>query len=153
MSVIQLLEEIKLKKSDFIITENYHTRLRENTAKMLIKKINGNFNHKMQYKNKKKYSYQNILHDKVQQLANFILDKQKELELDFPEIKLERDDGIEIKEKIMNMTPQQRKECGINKSTLRYMKKNIAQKKRINIYGKIKNKIHEKSILNMSPKA
>jgi len=36
ISVIQLLEEKKIKNSDFIITENYHTRLGENIAKMLI---------------------------------------------------------------------------------------------------------------------
>ena len=153
LSVIELLEERKIKKSDFIITENYHTRLRENTAKMLIEKINHNFNHKELYKNNKRCSYQSILHDQTQQLANFILDKQKRLEHDIPKIKLERNDDVEIREKILNMTPQQRKELGINKSTLWYMKKNIVQKKKISVYSKIKNKIQEKSIPNMSPKA
>ena len=153
LSVIELLEERKIKKSDFIITENYHTRLRENTAKMLIEKINQNFNHKELYKNNKRYSYQNILYDQIQQLANFILGKQKQLEFNIPKTKLERNDDVEIKEKILNMKPQQRKELGINKSTLWYMKKNIAQNKRISIYNKVKNKIQEKSIPNMSPKA
>ena len=37
-SVIELLET-KLKKSDFIVTENYHVRLRPKTAKLLIEKI------------------------------------------------------------------------------------------------------------------
>jgi len=153
LSVIELLEEGKIKKSDFIITENYHTRLRENTAKMLIEKITQNFNHKELYKNNKRYSYQNILHNQTQQLVNFILGKQKQLELNIPKIKLERNDDVEIKEKILNMTPQQRKEYGINTSTLWYMKKNIVEKKKINIYGKVKNKIQEKSIPNMSTKA
>jgi len=40
--VIQLLEERKIKKSDFIITENYHTRLGENVAKKLIERVNPN---------------------------------------------------------------------------------------------------------------
>ena len=153
LSIIELLEDRKIGKSDFIITENYHTRLRESTAKMLIEKINQNFNHKIQYKNNKRYSYQNILHEQTQQLANFILDKQKQLELNIPKIKLERNDNVEIKEKILNMTPQQRKELGINKSTLWYMKNNITQKKKIRVYSKVKNKIQEKSIPNMSPKA
>lgn len=39
LSVIQLLEEKKLKKSDFIVTENYNIRLRESTAKALIEKV------------------------------------------------------------------------------------------------------------------
>jgi len=37
---VQLLEERKIKKSDFIITENYHIRLDEDVAKLLIEKIN-----------------------------------------------------------------------------------------------------------------
>jgi len=36
-SVIELMEN-KLKKSDFITTENYHIRLKPNTAKLLIEK-------------------------------------------------------------------------------------------------------------------
>ena len=35
VSVIQLLEEKKIKKSDFIITENYHMRLEESIAKKI----------------------------------------------------------------------------------------------------------------------
>ena len=54
ISVIQLLEEKKIKKSDFIITENYHTRLGEDVAKLLIEKINSNFNARYNYKNGKK---------------------------------------------------------------------------------------------------
>ena len=77
ISVIQLLEEKKIKKSDFIITENYHTRLGEDVAKKLIEKINSNFNSKYNYKNQKNYSYQVILQDNIQQLSNFISDKKK----------------------------------------------------------------------------
>ena len=77
VSVIQLLEEKKIKKSDFIITENYHTRLGENAAKVLIGKINSTFNARYNYKNDKNYSYQIILQDNLQQLGNFIVDKKK----------------------------------------------------------------------------
>lgn len=69
ISVIQLLEEKKIKKSDFIITENYHTRLGEDVAKMLIEQINLNFNHKIPYKKNKDFSYQIILQDNIQKLA------------------------------------------------------------------------------------
>ena len=47
-SVIELLET-KLKKSDFIITKNYHIRLRPKTAKLLIEKIKDNFNKRYQF--------------------------------------------------------------------------------------------------------
>ncbi len=140
LSVIQLLEEKKLKKSDFIITENYHTRLREQTAKMLIEKIALNFNRKVAYR-RKNYSYETILLDNVQELANFILDKRKELNFRIPEIKIERDDSIQMKRKIISMSAQERKRFGINKSTLWYQKKKLIEGKKIKLYTKVLSKI------------
>ena len=141
VSVIQLLEEKKIKKSDFIITENYHTRLGEDIAKLLIEKINSNFNAKCNYKNGKNYSYQIILQDNLQQLANFIVDKKQDFDFIIPKIKLSRNDEIELKERILNMTSEERKRLGINKSTLWYIKKNLSEGKTHKIYEKIHLKI------------
>ena len=142
VSVIQLLEEKKIKKSDFIITENYHTRLGEDVAKLLIEKINSNFNAKHNYKNGKNYSYQIILQDNLQQLSNFILEKKKEFDFVIPKMKLNRNDNLELKEKILNMTPEERKQLGINKSTLWNIQRNLSQGKTPKIYEKILLKLH-----------
>jgi len=141
ISIIQLLEEKKIKKSDFIITENYHTRLGEDIAKLLIEKINSNFNARYNYKNGKNYSYQIILQDNVQQLANFIVDKKKEFEYVIPKMNMNRNDNVELREKILNMTAEEREELGINKSTLWYIKKNLSEGKTPKIYEKILLKI------------
>jgi len=141
ISVIQLLEEKKIRKSDFIITENYHTRLGEDVAKLLIEKINSNFNAKYNYKNNKQYSYQIILQDNLQQLSNFILEKNREFEFVIPKMKIERNDNLELREKILRMTTEERKQLGINKSTLWYIKKNLLEGKTSKIYGKILLKI------------
>jgi len=139
--MIRLLEEKKIKKSDFIITENYHTRLGEDVTKLLIKKINSNFNVRYNYKNNKQYSYQIILQDNLQQLSNFIVDKRKEFEFSIPKIHLNNNNVTSLTDKIMNMTPKEKKQLGINKSTLWYLKKNLQQKKKIKIYNKILTKI------------
>ena len=141
VSVIQLLEEKKIKKSDFIITENYHTRLDENVAKLLIEKINSNFNVRYDYKNNKQYSYQIILQDNIQQLSNFILEKKKEFDFVIPKTKLNRNDSLELRKKILNMTSEERKRLGINKSTLWYITKNLSEGKTPKIYEKILLKI------------
>ena len=141
VSVIQLLEEKKIRKYDFIITENYHTRLGEDVAKLLIEKINSNFNARYNYKNAKNYSYQIILQDNLQQLSNFIVDKKKEFDFVFPKIKLNRNDELDLRNKILNMTANERKELGINKSTLWYIKKNLSEGKTPKIYEKILTKI------------
>ena len=141
VSVIQLLEEKKIKKSDFIITENYHTRLGKNVAKLLIEKINLNFNTKAKYKNNKHYSYQIILQDNLQQFANFIVDKKKEFDFLIPKMKLNRNDDLRLRTKILNMTEHDRKKLGINKSTLWYIKNNLNKGKTINICDKVLSKI------------
>ncbi len=141
ISVIQLLEEKKIKKSDFIITENYHTRLGEDVAKLLIEKINSNFNARHNYKNNKQYSYQVILQDNLQQLSNFIIEKKKEFDFVIPKMKLNRKDNLELKDKILNMTTEERKRLGINKSTLWHIKKNLSEGKTPKIYEKVLLKI------------
>jgi CRISP-associated protein Cas1 len=56
LSVLQILEEKKLKKFDFIVTENYHIRLNPATAKILIERISLNFNKTVFYM-KKNHTY------------------------------------------------------------------------------------------------
>jgi len=140
LSVIETLEENNLKKSDFILTENYHIRLKQDTAKLLVEKIKSNFNLKVSY-GKKHFAYQNILFSNISHLAHYISDKKKSLEFVVPPIKINRNDTVLLKEKILSMTPEQRKRLGIAKSTLWYLKKNIASKDKIKIYDKVLKKV------------
>lgn len=135
-SVIQLLDsKPKLKKSDFIVTENYNIRLKESTAKALILKIKNNFNLKTPFKGKN-YTYENVLFYKIQDFANLINDKNIKLDFKIPEFKIKNEDTLDFKGKILKMTPNERKRLGINKSTLWYMKKNIQEGKRVKFYDK-----------------
>ena len=103
----------------------------------MIEKINLNFNTRYNYKNGKNYSYQIILLDNLQQLANFIVKKKKEFDFVIPKMKLSRNDNLELREKILNMTADERKELGINKSTLWYIQRNLSEGKTPKIYKKI----------------
>ena len=141
LSVIQLLEKNSLKKSDFIITENYHTRLKGDTASLLIDAMRFNFAIKMPYKSGKNYYYSVILEDNVKNLANHIVGKIKDFKFIIPKIQLQRNDVIKLREKIESMTPEQRKQLGINKSTLWYLKKNLKDNKSFKIYEKVLTKI------------
>ncbi|MGI0047740.1 MAG: CRISPR-associated endonuclease Cas1 [Nitrosotalea sp.] len=140
-SVIQLLDnKSKLKKSDFIVTENYHIRLKENTAKLLIEKIRNNFNVKIPFRGKN-YTYENVFFYKIQEFANYISEKNNKLDFKIPEFKIREDDTISLKNKIMKMTPEERKRLGIAKTTLWCMKKNISGGKNIKIYDKVLSKL------------
>lgn len=50
---------------------------------------------------------------------------------------MNRNDDSELREKILNMTTEERKNLGINKSTLWYIKKNLSEGKTSKIYPKI----------------
>jgi len=82
-------------------------------------------------------SYQNILLDNIQQLANFVLGKMRESRFVIPLMKIPRADLLEIRQRILAMTTAERKNLGINKSTLWYQKKHLTEAKRIKIYNKV----------------
>ena len=103
---------------------------------MLIEKINSNFNARYNYKNNKQYSYQIILHDNLQQLSNFIVEKKKEFDFHIPKLNLNRNDDVELRKKILNMTSEDRKRLGINKSTLWYLKNKLNLNKHKFVYNK-----------------
>ena len=138
-SVIEILET-KLKKSDFITTENYHIRLKPNTAKMLIEKIKDNFNKRYEFRNKQ-HTLDNIMFENVRELSRYVSGKVKELEFEIPDITMSRNDTIDIKDKIMSIDPNKRKALKINKSTLWYQQRKIKEGKTIKIYNKTKVRI------------
>jgi CRISPR-associated protein Cas1 len=139
LSIIQLLEDHKLTKSAFVTTENYHTRLRESTAKLLVDYIRNNFNTAVTYK-EKQYTYQYVLSNNVQTLANYVVDKQKVLHFSVPGVPIKRNDDTATRAYILNMTSEQRKELGINKSTLWYIQRNLREGKKVKLYHKVKAK-------------
>ncbi len=116
ISVIELLVDKKLKKSLFITTENYHIRLKPETARLLIEKFRLNINKKYPYKGKL-YALETIILETLKKLANFISGKANSFYPDIPEFMLEYMES-DIQEKIINMTPEERKARKINKSTL-----------------------------------
>ena len=140
LSVIQVLEDKEIKKSDFIFTENYHIRLRESASKQLLEKITQNFNKRAEYRGKM-HTYDNILLENIRYLAKFIEKGQKELKFEMPDMQISRNDNVELRNRIMEITPEIRKKLKINKSTLWYRQKKIKEGKTIKLYNKTKMRI------------
>ena len=66
-----------------------------------------------------------------------------ELQFNVPEFKIKREDNTDIHNKVLNLTPEDRKKLGINKSTLWYIQKHIKEGKRIKVYGKVMGKLSD----------
>ena len=74
-------------------------------------------------------------------LANCMMDRSNKLQFNVPEFKIKREDSIDIRNKVLSLTPQDRKRLGINNSTLWYMQKHIKEGKRLKVYGKVIDKL------------
>ena len=75
-------------------------------------------------------------------LANFVSGKTKNLEFNIPSIEVESSfDFKKIKQELLKMTPDKRKQLGINKSTLWYLKKGLESGKKPKIYKKVLEKL------------
>jgi len=138
-SIIELLET-KIKKSDFITTENYHIRLKPHTAKFLIEKIKDNFNQRYEFRNKQ-YALENIMFENIRELSKYITGNSKPLEFSIPEIEIKRNDNSQVRDNIISINPEKKKELKINKSTLWYQQKKIKEGRIISVYSKTKVKI------------
>lgn len=145
LSVIQLLEEKKLKKSNFITTENYHIRLKDQTANALVEKIALNMNSKDTFKGRNA-TYQTILYNNIQFLAYHLLDKNKRLDFDVPTLTIKRNDSLEVSQRILSMTPDERKKLRISKSGLWYQRKKLTEGKAIKVYDKVLSKLNQSQV-------
>ena len=129
-----------MKKSDLITTENYHIRLKPDTAKLLIEKIKNNFNQPYEFRNKQ-HILENIMSENIRELSRYIIGNSKQCEFATPDIEIKRNDNSQVRNKIMSIDPEKREELKINKSMLWYQQKKIKERKTIKIYNKTRVKI------------
>ena len=106
----------------------------------MIEKIKNNFNQRYEFRNKQ-YALENIMFENIRELSKYITGNSKSLEYTIPDIEIKRNDNSQIRDKIMSIDPEKRKELKINKSTLWYQQKKIKEGKTIKIYNKTKMKI------------
>ena len=74
-------------------------------------------------------------------MSRYITGNSKNLEFTIPDIEIKRNDNSQIRDKIMSINPEKRKELKINKSTLWYQQKKIKEEGTIKLYNKIKVRI------------
>jgi len=74
--------------------------------------------------------------DNIREFNRYIIGNSKHLEFTIPDIEIKRNDNSQVRDKIMSINPEKRKELKINKSTLWYQQKKIKEGKTIKIYIK-----------------
>lgn len=142
VSVINVLEKKMFNKKDFIRTENYNVKLRPSGARKLIKEVEIQFNKTISYLGRE-YNWSYILLLKTRELAQYLLNKRKNIDFSVPFPTLERKDSYELRHKILSLSYSEAKKLGIGKSTLWYLKQNANSHKPFKIYKKVREKLLE----------
>ncbi|QMU55196.1 MAG: hypothetical protein GKS07_10065 [Nitrosopumilus sp.] len=68
---------------------------------------------------------------------------KKEFDFGVLNIKLNRNNDLELRKKILNITSDERRALGINKSTFWYLKRNVTMIKTISVHDKTFSKINK----------
>ena len=105
-----------------------------------VEKIKSNFNQRYEFKNKQ-HTLENIMFENIRELSRYIIGNSRNLEFTIPDIELKRNDNSQVRNKIMSIDPEKRKELKINKSTLWYQQKKIKEGKALKIYRKTGSRI------------
>lgn len=142
LSVIEVLRDGKLdRKADFIVTENYHVRLRATAAKALVERLSANFNRKVTVRGRN-YSYETLVQETARQLARSILEAKARFNLSVPFAVAEWGyAGEDAGAKIAAMSYAEAGKLGISKAGLWDMKRRIAEGKHLRLYAKVADRL------------
>lgn len=77
----------------------------------------------------------------VRELGKYISGKIKTLNFNIPALVIQRNDTTPVRERIMSIGSDKRKELKINKSTLWYQQRKIKEGRPVKVYGKTKVRI------------
>ena len=138
LSVIEVLRDGKLdRKNDFIVTENYHVRLRPTAARILIDRFSANMNRKVTVGGRN-FAYETLVLETARKLARQLTEGKGKLDFSYPFTVEEAGYVVsDLKERVRSLTLAERKAAGISKTTWHYIRKRVAEGKPLRLYGKV----------------
>jgi CRISPR-associated protein Cas1 len=140
LSVISLIESERMDNKVFIRTESYCLRLKPSGAKKVTEEFNRWMNKKTPYQKQSViWSYALLL--KTKELAQFLVEKKKTIDFCKPEYTIERQDSVDIRQKILSISCTDWENVGFSKGTLYYMKKNAKADKPFTLNAHVRERL------------
>jgi CRISPR-associated protein Cas1 len=138
LSVIEVLRDGKLdRKKDFVVTENYHIRLRPIAAKGLIDRFSANMNRKVTVGGRN-YAYDTLVQEAARKLARHLTAPKTALDLSCP-FEVGESGHVDSGQasRIASMTYAEARKLGISKAGLWDMKRRAESGRPLRLYGKV----------------
>ena len=139
--MVQAFESGVLDLKDFYFTgDDYRYRFESEAKQRFIDSIRERFNAGVNYKGRV-LKWDTVIQEKTNELGRFLTGRLPLLDFAEPAPKLERQDGRELRAKILALASSQAKELGIGKSTLHYLRKHSEYPQAFKIYKPIRVKL------------
>jgi CRISP-associated protein Cas1 len=142
LSVIEVIRDGKLdRKRDFIVTENYHLRLRPAAATALMDRFSANMNRKVLVGGRS-FGYESLVLESARRLARHLTGAKGKLDFSYPFAIGESGhvDGT-LRARVGAMTYAEGRDLGISKAGLFAMKQRAAQGKPLKLYRKVSDRL------------
>lgn len=142
LCVLELLRDGKLdRKADFIVTEQYHIRLRPTAVKAIIERMSANFNRKVTVGGRN-YSYETLVRESARKLARTLLEPKAQFDLSVPFAVGESGHlATDTAERVASMTYAEARRLGISKAGLWDMKRRAREGKPLRLYRKVAKRV------------
>jgi CRISPR-associated protein Cas1 len=102
--------------------------------------IRGRFNAGVPYKGRV-LRWDTVIEQKTEELGRFLTGKSSTLDFVEPAPKLEKQDGRELRTKILSLTQSEARELGIGKSTLHYLRRNARSTMTFSVHENTRKKL------------
>lgn len=142
LSVVEVLRDGKLdRKRDFIVTENYHVRLRPSAAEVLLGRISANMNRKVSVVGRN-FAFETLVEETARKLARHLMAPKARFDLSYPFAigEFGHVDG-NLAGRVGAMSYAEGRSLGISKAGLWDMKRRAAEGKPLRLYRKVARKL------------
>jgi CRISPR-associated protein Cas1 len=138
LSVIEVIRDGKLdRKRDFIVTENYHVRIRPSAAQSLMDRLAANLNRKVLVGGRS-FANETLILETARKLSRHLTAPKGQLSFAYPfSVGESGHVDSETAERVGSMTYAEARERGISKAGLWDMKRRAAEGRPLKLYRKV----------------
>ena len=141
VTVMEAFESGVLDLPDFYFTDDdYRYRFEPEAKLRFLDVLREWFNSGVRYKGRA-FKWDAVVEQKVIELSRFLANKSAHLKLQEPSPALERADSRELRVRILSLKLSDAKHLGIGKSTLHYLRRNVADGRSFRVYNKVRTRI------------
>ena len=144
LSVLEVIRDGKLdRKRDFVVTENYHVRLRPTAANALIERLSANMNRKVSLEGRS-FAYETLIFEWARKLARHLTAPKGSFGLSYPFAVGESGHvAPELKDRVASLTFAEGRKMGLSKAGLWDMKRRAGEGKPLRLYSTVRRRVEE----------